>query len=134
MENTKKGLVVVIFVALFGIGGAGVIGYNLGRQADISLKSASDHSSMTMNDMTQSLVGLEGDAFDQAFVEMMIVHHQGAVDMAQFIPNKAKHEELKKLGAEIIAAQTKEIAMMKQWLKDWNFERQPAMMNHQMQH
>jgi uncharacterized protein (DUF305 family) len=80
-----------------------------------------DHSQMTMDEMTEGLKGLKGDAFDKAFVEMMIVHHQGAVDMAKAIPENAKHTELKKLGVEIISAQTKEIQMMKQWLKDWGY-------------
>ena len=83
---------------------------------------AMDHSKMTMEEMTEGLKGLKGDAFDKAFVEMMIVHHQGAVDMAKEIPANAKHAELKKLGEEIITAQTKEIEMMKGWLKTWGYE------------
>lgn len=84
----------------------------------------SDHSAMTMDEMTMGLDGLSSDAFDKAFIEMMIVHHQGAVDMAELIPANARHEELKKLGREIIAAQTKEIETMKQWLKDWGYASQ----------
>jgi len=81
-----------------------------------------DHKEMTMDQMTAGLQGLEGDAFDKAFVEMMIVHHEGAVDMAKLIPAQAKNEELKKLGIDIISAQTKEIEMMKSWLKAWGYE------------
>lgn len=91
-----------------------------------------DHSKMTMDEMTEGLKGLKGDAFDKAFVEMMIVHHQGAVDMAKTIPENAKHAELKKLGVEIIAAQTKEIKMMQQWLKDWGYESGNMMMEGNM--
>ena len=88
---------------------------------------AMDHSKMTMEQMTEGLKGLKGDAFDKAFIEMMIVHHQGAVDMAKEIPANAKHAELKKLGEEIIAAQTKEIEMMKDWLKTWGYENDAMM-------
>ena len=69
----------------------------------------------------------------------MIPHHQGAVDMAEYLVN-AKHPELRKMGGDIIVAQTKEIEQMKQWLKDWGYTAtgavstgtlSPAMMMHQ---
>jgi uncharacterized protein (DUF305 family) len=82
---------------------------------------ATDHSTMSMADMNKQLEGLTGDEFDKAFVEMMIAHHEGAVDMAELIPSRAKHDEVKTLGEAIIAAQTKEIAEMKQWQKDWGY-------------
>lgn len=80
-----------------------------------------DHSSMSMDDMAKQLQNKNGDDFDKAFVEMMISHHEGAVDMAELIPARAKHDELKKLGEAIVSAQTKEIADMKQWQKDWGY-------------
>ena len=82
---------------------------------------ATDHSTMSMADMNKQLEGLTGDEFDKAFVEMMIAHHEGAVDMAELIPSRAKHDEVKTLGEAIIAAQTKEIAEMKQWQNDWGY-------------
>lgn len=83
---------------------------------------ATDHSDMTMDQMIEGLKDLRGDAFDKAFIEMMIVHHQGAVDMAELIPVYAEHAELKKLGEDIIVTQTKEIQMMKDWFKTWGYE------------
>lgn len=82
---------------------------------------ATDHSTMSMADMNKQLEGLSGDEFDKAFIEMMIAHHEGAVDMAELIPSRAKHDEIKSLGEAIITAQTKEIADMKQWQKDWGY-------------
>lgn len=79
--------------------------------------------SMSMADMMQSmnaqLQGKTGDAFDQAFLSEMIVHHQGAVEMAQLALTNAKHQEIKDLAKAIIAAQNKEIADMKGWMKAW---------------
>lgn len=80
-----------------------------------------DHNTMSMADMAEQLKNKTGDDFDKAFVEMMISHHEGAVDMAELIPSRAKHDEVKKLGEAIIAAQTKEIADMKQWQEDWGY-------------
>lgn len=76
---------------------------------------------MTMNDMTTALRGKTGDAFDKAFIEMMIDHHQGAVDMANLAKQNAKHAEIKQMADDIIAAQTKEIGQMNEWYKTWNY-------------
>ncbi|HEY0980290.1 MAG TPA: DUF305 domain-containing protein [Candidatus Paceibacterota bacterium] len=78
----------------------------------------SDMATMMM-DMNASLRGKSGDAFDQAFLAEMIVHHQGAIDMAELALVDAKHAELKDLAKEIVTAQTKEIAQMKAWQKAW---------------
>lgn len=64
------------------------------------------------NDM---MVRPTGDA-DVDFVKSMIPHHQGAIDMAKILKEKGKDPELKTLADEIIAAQEKEIAFMKDWL------------------
>jgi uncharacterized protein (DUF305 family) len=92
---------------------------------------ATSHDTMSMADMSIQLQNKSGDDFDKAFVEMMISHHEGAVHMAELIPSRAKHEEVKKLGEAIIAAQTKEIADMKQWQKDWGYAADESM---QMMH
>ena len=94
-------------------------------------QTATNHSEMSMSEMTEQLKNKTGDDFDKAFVEMMISHHEGAVDMAELIPSRAKHDEVKQLGVAIVAAQTKEIADMKQWQKDWGYSTDESM---QMMH
>ena len=76
--------------------------------------------SMSMDTMTQMLAGKTGDDLDRTFLEMMIPHHQGAIDMAKFLA-ASKHPELVKLGSDIITAQTKEIEQMKAWQKQWGY-------------
>ena len=49
----------------------------------------------------------------------MVVHHQGAVDMAQQVFVQAKHPELKDFAKAITDAQSKEITQMKDWEKLW---------------
>ena len=82
-----------------------------------------DHGRMNMDDMmmsmTKNLQGKTGAAFDKAFIDDMIPHHQGAVEMAQLVLTSTDRPELKKLAQEIIDAQTKEIKMMQEWQKEW---------------
>ena len=84
-----------------------------------------DHSAMgMMNDMagmTDKLKGLSGDAFDKAFLSSMIEHHQSAINMAYPGQENAQHQEVKTLTVVIVDAQSKEIAQMKQWQKDWGY-------------
>jgi len=79
------------------------------------MANSGDMSSM-MGDMMKGLEGKTGDDFDRAFLSEMIVHHQGAVDMAQAVLKNSKRPELLNLAREIITAQTKEIEMMKLWI------------------
>ncbi len=72
-----------------------------------------------MHDMNALLEGKTGDAFDKAFIEEMVVHHIGAVDMAKKVLEVSQRPELIKLANEIIAAQTKEIDQMNQWKAEW---------------
>lgn len=93
-------------------------------------KYTSDNSStmngMSMNDMTMGLKDKQGDDYDKAFIANMIVHHEGAVEMAKLSETNAKHEEIKNLSKAIIAAQEKEISEMKQWQKDWGYSQTSA--------
>jgi uncharacterized protein (DUF305 family) len=54
---------------------------------------------------------------DKDFVAGMIPHHQGAIDAAKVVLQYGKDPELKKLAEEIIAAQSKEIAFLRDWQK-----------------
>ncbi len=80
-----------------------------------------DAMSMSMDDMAGMLEGKTGDAFDKAFIEGMIPHHQGAIDMAIAAQQSAKHQEIKDMANAIITAQQREIDQMNQWMKDWGY-------------
>ena len=62
--------------------------------------------------------GMMGD-MDRIFIEQMIPHHEDAVLMADLALQKAEHEEIKQLAADIKTAQTREINDMRSWYKSW---------------
>jgi uncharacterized protein (DUF305 family) len=66
-----------------------------------------------------NLKNLKGDNFDRQFLTMMRMHHMGAVHMAEMVPSRATHSELKTLGQNIITSQSAEIKQMEGWLKVW---------------
>jgi uncharacterized protein (DUF305 family) len=76
---------------------------------------------MSMGDMMMELDGKTGDDFDKVFLQSMIMHHQGAIDMANAAKERAGHEELKQMADDIISAQDAEIKQMQQWQKDWGY-------------
>jgi uncharacterized protein (DUF305 family) len=88
------------------------------RSGDMMGSGDTTMNTMMMN-MTASMKGKTGDALDKVFLEEMIVHHQGAVDMAMELQKGTKRPELQKMAQDIITAQSIEITMMKQWLKEW---------------
>ncbi|MGY2895073.1 DUF305 domain-containing protein [Deinococcus sp. UYEF24] len=62
------------------------------------------------------LGSLKGKAFDRAFLSMMLVHHQGAVDMSESVLKKLNDPQVKTWTADIIRVQKSEIDEMKAWV------------------
>lgn len=116
----KNAIIGVIIGLVIGIGGT--VGATMLMSDKDDSTTNTDTTSMTMAEMNADLKGKTGDDFDKAFIEMMIEHHQGAIDMARLAESNAKHDEIKTLGKAIISAQTNEISQMQQWQMDWDYE------------
>ena len=65
----------------------------------------------TMDKMHKSMPKPTGD-IDRDFAAMMIVHHQGAIDMAQIELQHGKNAALKKMAKKMISDQTAEIKQL----------------------
>jgi uncharacterized protein (DUF305 family) len=76
------------------------------------------HGSEMSHDMSMDLGPADAD-YDLRFIDSMVMHHQGAVNMAQEALQKSKRPEMKKLAQDIITAQKQEIEQLKQWRTTW---------------
>jgi len=56
---------------------------------------------------------------DLWFLDNMVPHHQGAIDMANMALKNSEHQEIITLAQSIITSQQKEITMMQQWKTAW---------------
>jgi uncharacterized protein (DUF305 family) len=106
------------FIPIIALIVGGFIGFLIAGNSDSGNVDTMDHS-MTMDhmmmDMNAELVGKTGADFDKAFIDQMVIHHQGAVEMAELALENAEMQEIKDLAEDIITAQTKEIEMMNEW-------------------
>lgn len=58
------------------------------------------------------------DTTDAMFLQMMIPHHQQAIDMSREALERAEHPKLKQLAKDIIAEQSAEIELMRGYLQE----------------
>jgi uncharacterized protein (DUF305 family) len=86
----------------------GTAGHTMGHDM-----SNMDHS------MMQSSPNAATAPYDLQFLDTMIHHHEGAVEMSSLAEQKAGHSEIKTLAKNIISSQEKEISQMKEWRERW---------------
>lgn len=56
---------------------------------------------------------------DTQFAQMMILHHEGAIEMATMAEGRAQTAEVQQLSSDIQFAQQPEIDLMTSWLETW---------------
>jgi uncharacterized protein (DUF305 family) len=73
------------------------------------------HGSMGMGSggMAKQMVTKNGEYSDEAFIDAMVPHHQGAIAMAKVALKNAEHEQIKELSRNILASQQAEIEELK---------------------
>ena len=62
--------------------------------------------------MMRDLSKLSGASLDKVFLEDMVMHHMGAVMMAESVQPYIEHQEMTNLTKAIVETQTKEIQLM----------------------
>ena len=78
------------------------------------------HGSMGMGskDMAKQMVMENGKYSDKAFIDAMVPHHQGAIEMARVALKNAEHEEIQELSRNIVSTQQSEIEELKSIKKE----------------
>jgi uncharacterized protein (DUF305 family) len=121
MRHNPRKLLLVLIAALavvIAVGGAYAI-----------TRDSSTHGSIAGTDGMNGMEGMDhsagmaletnGQPYDQAFIDNMVPHHEGAVEMARIELAKGKRAEVKRLAARIVSAQNSEIERMKEWRHEW---------------
>jgi uncharacterized protein (DUF305 family) len=116
-------LLLAVTVILAACGGAGGGQQDSGsgseqepaEKADGMDHSQMNHGSMDLgsNGMARQMVMENGKYSDKAFIDAMVPHHQGAIEMARVALKNAEHAEIKELSRNIISSQQAEIEELK---------------------
>ena len=93
-------------------------------------QETANHSEMNHAEM-KSAPDAANQPFDLQFLDTMIAHHDGAIQMAKPVATKAENAELKAFADKIVADQTREITEMKKWREQW-FAGKPSALNMEM--
>jgi uncharacterized protein (DUF305 family) len=86
----------------------------------------SAESNAEMDEMDMRAMGMsdprelaQADPFDKAFIDEMIPHHESAIAMARVALEESEDGEIRRIARDIVSAQEREIAQMKEWREEW---------------
>ena len=117
-------LAVALILAACGGAGGGQQGSGSGSEQESAEKTGGmagmDHSQMGYGSMGMGSKGMarqmvmeNGKYSDERFIDAMVPHHQGAIEMARVALENAEHEEIIELSRNIISSQQAEIEELK---------------------
>jgi len=92
--------------------------YDMGDMGDMgSMMDDGDMPGMMTGRQMMRLDKSSGSMFDRMWMQMMIQHHEGAIEMAKVEQQKGLSQDAIELAKTIESAQTDEIALMKSMLR-----------------
>jgi len=136
MENKNQTTIIVLLVLIAGL----ILGYFFGANTmphrglfsndamheeieeymyEDNIISGDGAMMHAMDEMMLGFRGETGEAYEEAFLRGMIVHHIGAVRMAEGLLEQTDRPELRMFAQDIIKVQSEEIDTMKEWLEAW---------------
>lgn len=105
-------LSLIVVAACSGAGGSRTPGSSAALSAPASAFPSASGSPAASSMATAS-------EFDSQFIDMMVPHHQSAVEMARLALDSAEHPDLKAMAQDIISAQEEEIGQLQDWRVSW---------------
>jgi uncharacterized protein (DUF305 family) len=116
-------LLLAVSLALVSCGGAGPSSSEQGSsEQDEGEEPADDMQGMDPSNMDMGSEGTmdasemlmeNGEYSDERFIDAMVAHHQGAIDMAEVALQNAEHPELLQLAQNVISTQQVEIEVLR---------------------
>ena len=97
----------------------GMQGMNHDGETDAQTRGAETTGGMAGMDRGPKGMGAEemlmenGEYSDERFIDAMVPHHQGAIEMAEVALENAEHEEVRALAEDIVSAQEAEIEVLR---------------------
>lgn len=76
-----------------------------------------DHSKMGQESDMKELEKLSGEAFDSAFIKMMVNHHKTGIEQAKPVAKLSANSTVKDIASKIVEKQTREISELEKLLK-----------------
>ncbi len=94
------------------------------------MNSNMNHTNMNHSQM-ETAPNAANAPYDLQFIDTMVAHHTGAVEMAKMVEGKTQNPDMKKFAGQIVTDQEKEINQMKEWREKW-FAGKPSAINMEM--
>ena len=85
----------------------------------MSLVIALTASGCGRSSMPSTAASATSAPFDQQFIDMMVPHHEGAVEMARIAEQRSQRAEIRTMTSDILRTQASEIEQMKAWRRAW---------------
>jgi hypothetical protein len=106
-SSRKHGSIASVAIALAVLGGAAALAAKSSETPFLA------ENATAMNKMMSAMTIKPTGNVDKDFVDMMVPHHQGAIDMAVAYLRYGHNEQLRRIAQEIIVSQQQEIPAMR---------------------
>lgn len=118
-------VVALVAIALIGFaisrnndnGSTATSGHN-SHMADTPAPTASPSAAARLAEQYQ---GYKGEEYDRRFTAEMILHHEGAIQMAEQVQASTERPELRELATAIVSAQSQEVTQLQGWQQQWGY-------------